>query len=112
MGDHWRRVIFAGISVLALVTVALGGSTSAATGGGSPASEVGVTADEIHIGVIADVDNVPAPGLFQGAVDGVKAWADYINSHGKLAGRKVVVDFYDSKLTVDDARNGATRAWE
>jgi ABC-type branched-subunit amino acid transport system substrate-binding protein len=104
--------VLVGVAAAALVSVTFGGTGSAATSGGSPDSEVGVTANEIHIGVIADVDNAAAPGLFQGAVDGVKAWADYVNAHGKLAGRKVVVDFYDSKLTVDDARNGVIRACE
>ena len=72
------------------------------------ATEVGVTATEIHIGVVADVDNPFAPGLFQGAVDGVKAGAAYLNSKeggGGLAGRKVVVDFYDSKLNGNESRN-------
>jgi hypothetical protein len=71
--------------------------------------EVGVSATEIHIAVIADVDNAPAPGLFKGAVDGVKAGAAFLNSKeggGGLAGRKVVVDFYDSKLNPNEARNG------
>jgi hypothetical protein len=77
------------------------------------ATEVGVTATEIHIGVVADVDNPLAPGLFKGAVDGVKAGAAYLNSKaggGGLAGRKVVVDFYDSRLSPNQARNGTINA--
>ena len=73
------------------------------------AVEVGVTPTEIHIAVIADVDNAAAPGLFKGAVDGVKAGAAFLNSKAGgsgLAGRKVVVDFYDSKLNPNEARNG------
>ena len=72
------------------------------------ATEVGVTASEIHIAVVADVDNPFAPGLFKGAVDGVKAGAAFLNSKaggGGLAGRKVVVDFYDSKLNGNESRN-------
>ena len=34
-----------------------------------------------------------------------KGAAKYINAHGGLAGRKVVVDFIDSHLSADDARN-------
>ena len=34
-------------------------------------SEIGVTAKEIHIATVADVDNSFAPGLFQRGVDGV-----------------------------------------
>ena len=37
------------------------------------ASEIGVDAKTIHIATSADVDNVLAPGLFKGGVDGVAA---------------------------------------
>jgi len=77
------------------------------------ATEVGVTASEIHIAVVADVDNALAPGLFKGAVDGTKAGAAYLNSKeggGGLAGRKVVVDFYDSKLNASETRNATINA--
>ncbi len=77
------------------------------------ATEVGVTPTEIHIAVEADVDNPFVPGLFQGIVDGVKAGAKYLNSKaggGGVAGRKVVVDFIDSKLNANEARNGVITA--
>jgi hypothetical protein len=77
---------------------------------GSPESDIGVTADTIRIAVIADVDNPARPGLFQGTVNGVEAFGKYINSHGKLAGRNVQVDFIDSKLSADEARNAVIRA--
>jgi hypothetical protein len=77
---------------------------------GSPDSEIGVTADTIRIAVIADVDNPARPGLFQPVVDGVRAFAKYINGHGKLAGRTVDVDFIDSHLSADEARNAVIRA--
>ena len=76
------------------------------------ATEVGVTAKEIHIAVIADVDNSFAPGLFQGAVDGVRGVAKYLNATGGLAGRKVVVDFIDSRLSPDEARSAMIKACE
>ena len=78
--------------------------------GGSPDSDIGVTADTIRIAVIADVDNPARPGLFQGIVNGVQAFAKYINGHGKLAGRNVEVDFIDSHLSADEARNAVIRA--
>ncbi len=78
--------------------------------GGSPDSDIGVTADTIRIAVIADVDNPARPGLFQGIVNGVQAFAMYINGHGKLAGRNVEVDFIDSHLSADEARNAVIRA--
>ena len=83
------------------------------TGEKPKATEVGVTPTEIHIAVVADVDNPFAPGLFQGIVDGVRAGAKYLNSKeggGGLAGRKVVVDFLDSKLNPNEARNGVITA--
>jgi hypothetical protein len=77
------------------------------------ATEVGVTPSEVHIAVEADVDNPFVPGLFQGIVDGVRAGAKYLNSKaggGGVAGRRVAVDFIDSKLSPNDARNGAITA--
>jgi hypothetical protein len=93
------------LAVLAFMTVA---PATAQSGDTPHATEVGVTASQIHIGVIADVDNPFAPGLFKGAADGVKAAAAYLNSKdggGGLAGRKLVVDFYDSKLNPNESRN-------
>ena len=60
--------------------------------------------DEIRIAVVADVDNPFVPGLFQGAVDGVNGAAKYINANGGIGGRKVQVDFIDSKLNANEAR--------
>jgi ABC-type branched-subunit amino acid transport system substrate-binding protein len=74
------------------------------------ASEIGVTPTTIRLAVIADVDTPLAPGLFQGSVNGVKGWAKYVNAHGGLAGRKVTIDFIDSKLSADEARNAAITA--
>jgi len=99
------------IAAVGLVGV---GSAAAQSGTGKPhATEIGVTAGEIHIAVIADVDNPLAPGLFKGAVDGVKAGAAFLNSKaggGGLAGRKVVVDFYDSQVNANAARNATIEA--
>ena len=78
-------------------------------------SEIGVTAKEIHIAMVADVDNALAPGLFQGGVDGAKAAVKYINSKaggGGIGGRKLVLDFIDSHLNPNDARNGFITACE
>jgi hypothetical protein len=74
------------------------------------ASEVGVTAKEIHIAVVADVDNAAAPGVFQGSVDAVRGFARFVNASGGLAGRKVVVDFIDSHLNPNEARNAVIKA--
>ena len=68
------------------------------------ATEVGITPTEIHIAVIADVDNSFAPGLFKASVDGVKGVVKYINATGGLAGRKLVMDFYDSHVNPNETR--------
>jgi hypothetical protein len=77
------------------------------------ATEIGVTANEIHIAVAADVDNPFAPGLFQGAVDGARGGVKYLNSKaggGGVAGRKLVVDFIDTHLNANDSRNATITA--
>jgi ABC-type branched-subunit amino acid transport system substrate-binding protein len=100
-------------AVVALVTAGLGMSTAGAqsSGGGAlQASEIGVTPTTIRIAVVADV-NVPVdPGLFAGSVAGVQGFAKYINAHGGLAGRKLVVDFIDSQLSDTDAQNAVIKA--
>ena len=71
------------------------------------ASETGITPTDITVTVIADVGSPLALGLFQGSIDGVKAWADYMNQElGGLACRKVVVKEADSKLSPDETKNG------
>ena len=100
-----KRSLWAVVAVALAVGTALAPAAAGAQQppdqGGSPDSEIGVTADTIRIAVIADVDNPVQPGLFQGTVKGVQAFGKYMNSHGKLAGRNVQVDFIDSHLSAD-----------
>jgi ABC-type branched-subunit amino acid transport system substrate-binding protein len=98
------------LMVVLAATVAMLPSTSGAAGDKPKATEIGVTANEIHIATVADVDNSIAPGLFKGGVDGVTGAVKYINANGGIAGRKLVLDFYDSKLNPNDARNGFINA--
>src|SRR6185503_9184314 len=110
-----RSGFWAVVTTAALMTAVVAPVAGAQSGGGSEKptdTEIGVSGDEIRIAVIADVENAAAPGLFQGSVDGVKGFAKYVNSKGGLAGRKVVVDFIDSKLSADDARNAVINACE
>jgi ABC-type branched-subunit amino acid transport system substrate-binding protein len=103
------------VALVVTVACAWAGSATVATVASAAtvkptATEIGVTAKTIRIAVVADVDTPLAPGLFQGSVDGVKGWAKYVNATGGLAGRKVVVDFIDSKLSADEARNAVIKA--
>ena len=61
----------------------------------------GVTANTITIGQITTTTG-PVPGLFQGANDGLDAWAAWINANGGIDGRTVKVQH------VDDAFNCTT----
>ena len=110
-----RNAIVIGALLVSLAALGAGPATAQSSNEKPQATEVGVTASEIHIAVVADVDNPFAPGLFKGAVDGVKAGAAYLNSKaggGGLAGRKVVVDFYDSHLNPNESRNATIQGCE
>jgi ABC-type branched-subunit amino acid transport system substrate-binding protein len=99
--------------VLGLVVVLVGGTLAAAStprSGKPPADDIGITDDEIRVAIVADVENPAVPGLFQSGVDAVRAWAKLLNKKGGLAGREVVVDFIDSKLSADEARNAVIKA--
>jgi hypothetical protein len=107
------------VSVVGVVVAAVTLSAPVAASAASDSSEqptgteIGVSASEIRIAVIADVDNPIVPGVFQGAVDGVRGAAKYLNSKaggGGVAGRKLVVDFIDAKLNANAARNATITA--
>jgi Periplasmic binding protein len=108
-----RWVVLVGALSAALAATSALPASAQSSSPAPKATEIGVTANEIHIAIVADVDNALAPGLFKGAVDGVKAGAAYLNSKaggGGVAGRKLVVDFYDSKLNPNQARNATINA--
>ena len=67
-----QRILVTALVVVGLATLSLQQATAQSTSTTAKATEIGVTPSEIHIAVIADVDNPFAPGLFQGAVDGVR----------------------------------------
>lgn len=54
----------------------------------------GVTATTITLGQITTITG-PVPGLFQGANDGLDAWAAWVNANGGIDGRKVKIDHVD-----------------
>ncbi len=74
-----------------------GGNSNLPPGTHLTASAPGITPTEIHIGTIQDISG-PVPGLFQTALDGMKAWVAYQNSRGGLDGRRIVLDAYDAGL--------------
>ena len=102
----------AAMVLVAVLVVCANIATAPARAGkqATKATEIGVTADEIRVAVVADVENPLAPGLFEGAVDAAKGFERYMNANGGLAGRKLVVDFIDSKLSADEARNAVIEA--
>jgi ABC-type branched-subunit amino acid transport system substrate-binding protein len=102
-------------ALVAVVLVAIGLVATSAVGAGAQTSEpkaddVGITDSEIRLAVIADVDTSVQPGLFQKSVDAMKAWAKVVNKSGGLAGRKIVIDFIDSKLNPNETRNAIIKA--
>ncbi len=113
MSRHGGKIAVIGLVTLALAVLSVLPAGAQSSTEKPKATEIGVTPTEIHIAVIADVDNPFAPGLFQGAVDGVQGGAKYINSKeggGGIAGRKLVVDFTDSHLNANDSRNATITA--
>ncbi|MDX6214613.1 MAG: hypothetical protein QOG99_197 [Frankiales bacterium] len=74
------------------------GSSSASTGGNGGATATGVTSTSVTVGTVATLSG-PVPGLFQGAVAGVKAYFAYVNSQGGLYGRTLKVDAKDDAFS-------------
>ena len=84
-----------------------GGTTDEACEGATlEAVDVGVTPEDITITVMADTGSPLRPGLFQGSVDTIQAWAEWVNANGGIACRQVKVNTHDSFLSADEARNG------
>jgi hypothetical protein len=86
-------------------------TSSAATGSasGSPAAklcanttlqatDVGVTPTTITVEIMADTGASSIPGMANGSVAAIKAWANLVNSQGGLACRQVQVRTFDSKI--------------
>ncbi|MFN8025366.1 MAG: ABC transporter substrate-binding protein [Acidimicrobiia bacterium] len=101
------------VFAVAVSALAAGAQTTTTAGGSSSsAKEIGITDKEIKLAVIADVENSLSPGLFKKSVDAMKAWAKVVNKEGGIAGKQVVIDFYDSKLNPTETRNGIIKACE
>jgi substrate-binding family protein len=70
------------------------------------ATDIGISADTITVTIMADTGSQTIPGMANGSVEAVEAWADLVNEQGGLACREVDVRTYDSKLNPDESRNG------
>ena len=75
-------------------------------------TDIGITDDTITVLVMADVGSPLAPGLFQGSIDGIKAWANHVNSEGGLACREIEVLEHDSAINPTETTNGFLVACE
>jgi ABC-type branched-subunit amino acid transport system substrate-binding protein len=87
-----------------------GGANSKCSGATLEASDVGITATDITVEVMADTGSSLAPGLFQGNVDALNAYAKYVNANGGIGCRQLKVVAWDSKLDPTEAKNGIINA--
>lgn len=85
-------------------TTAPATSAPAGTSGSNSGPAPGLTASTITLGQIATVTG-PVPGLFQGAFNGLDAWAAYVNSTGGIGGRTVKVVQKDDGLDCNTYTN-------
>jgi ABC-type branched-subunit amino acid transport system substrate-binding protein len=74
------------------------------------ATDTGVTDKTITVQVMADTGSPLAPGLFQGNIDAMQAYAKYINANGGIGCRQLKVEIWDSKLDATEAKNGQINA--
>ena len=86
-----KRHFVVGAVALVTATLVLGTAFTASAQSDKPtATDVGVTATEIRIGVVADNDNPFVPGIFKGAADAVQGAAKYINANGGICRTRLV----------------------
>jgi ABC-type branched-subunit amino acid transport system substrate-binding protein len=97
---------FAGV----LMAAAACSSGSSGSGGGSGGSSApGLTSSSVTVATVATISG-PVPGLFAGAVTGVQAYADYINSQGGINGRKLIVKVDDDAFSCAQEASDVTQS--
>ena len=101
---HRAFAVPASIVISLILIASCGGRDSGDDESGSSggaATSTGVTEDTIKIGNIATLSG-PLPGLFQGAVNGVRAYVEYVNAKGGVNGRKLEVVSEDDALNCNE----------
>jgi ABC-type branched-subunit amino acid transport system substrate-binding protein len=83
-----------------------GGSSAACAGTKLQATDVGVTPTTITVEIMADIGASSIPGMADGSVNAVEAWANLVNSQGGLACRQVKVRVFDSKIDPTQSSTG------
>jgi hypothetical protein len=81
-------------------------TASGCTGQTLTSTDTGVTPTTITIEVMADTGAASIPGLANGDVEAMKAWAAMVNQQGGLACRKVVIRQFDSKIDPTETAAG------
>ena len=71
-------------------------------GGGEVATDFGVTADTITLGVLGDTSG-PFRNLGTALIQGNQLWADDVNAAGGVCGRQIALDVADSGYRADIA---------
>ena len=85
-----------------------GGSASPPAASPTGGDTTGVSASEINIGIHAPLTFSGVPlNLAEDPVKGIYTYTDYINNHGGINGRKIVIDLQDDRYDQEGARNSA-----
>ncbi len=78
---------------------------------GFDSNQPGVTDDTILIANASDLSG-PSPGLFQSALDGVRAYVEYFNSTSDICGHSITVESLDSRTDASGDQQAYATACE
>ena len=93
------------LSFTAMACTSTTSSSSTSASGGDQGSAIPASALDDHTGItpteirVGNVSTLALGGLFEGALVGTEAYADYINSLGGVNGRRIVVDSGNDNFT-------------
>lgn len=101
-----RRIAGSAVMLVAALALASCSTKAANSGGGGGAgqlkTDVGVTANEVTLGVLTDTSGV-FRNLGTGLTQGNQLWADDVNAKGGICGRQVRLNVADSGYKADVA---------